>query len=96
MSREHRQLLLCWLALLVLTALEFGAAFLPVGRGWRPLLLLPPACCMAALVCVMFMDVRRGPALVRGFAIAGLFWLAVLLGLGMVDPLTRAVYPAMG
>ena len=44
----------------------------------------------------MFMDVRRGPALVRFFAIAGLFWLAILLGLGMVDPLTRAVYPAIG
>jgi cytochrome c oxidase subunit 4 len=95
MSREHRQLVLCWVALLVLAALEFGAAFMHVGRGWRPLLLLP-ACCMAALVGVMFMDARRGPTLVRGFAIAGLFWLAVLLGLGMVDPLTRAVYPAMG
>jgi cytochrome c oxidase subunit 4 len=95
MRREHRQLLLCWTALLVLGALEFGAAFLHIARGWRPLLLLP-ACCMTALVGVMFMDVRRGPALVRIFAIAGLFWLAVLLGLGMVDPLTRAVYPAMG
>jgi cytochrome c oxidase subunit 4 len=95
MSHEHRQLLLCWAALLVLGALEFGAAFLHIPRGWRPLLLLP-ACSMAALVGVMFMDVRRGPALVRIFAIAGLFWLAILLGLGMVDPLTRAVYPAMG
>jgi cytochrome c oxidase subunit 4 len=95
MSREHRQLLLCWAALLVLGALEFAGSFLPLARGWRPLLLLP-ACCMAALVAVMFMDVRRGPALVRGFALAGLFWLAVLLGLGMVDPLTRAIYWANG
>jgi cytochrome c oxidase subunit IV len=95
MSREHRQLVLCWVVLLVLAALEFAGAFVPLARGWRPLLLLP-ACCMAALVAVMFMDVRRGPALVRGFAIIGLFWLAVLLGLGMVDPLTRAVYRAMG
>ena len=95
MSPEHRQLVLCWMALLVLGALEFGGSFLHVERGWRPMLLLP-ACGMAALVGVMFMDVRRGPALVRGFAVAGLFWLAVLLGLAMVDPLTRAVYPTMG
>jgi cytochrome c oxidase subunit IV len=95
MSRDHRQLVLCWVLLLVLATLEFAGAFLPLARGWRPLLLLP-ACCMAALVAVMFMDLRRGPALVRGFAIIGLFWLAVLLGLGMVDPLTRAVYWATG
>jgi cytochrome c oxidase subunit IV len=95
MSREHRSLLLCWAALLALAALEFGGGFLHFARAWRPLLLLP-ACCMAALVGVMFMDVRRGPALVRGFVIAGLVWLAVLLGLGMVDPLTRQVYPVLG
>ena len=94
MNREHRSLLLCWAALLGLAALEFGGGFLHFARGWRPLLL--PACCMAALVGVMFMDVHRGPALVRCFAIVGLFWLAVLLGLGMVDPLTRTVYPVPG
>ena len=95
MRREHRQLLLCWAVLLVLGALEFVGGFLPFARGLRPLLLLP-ACCMAVLIGVMFMDLRRAPTLARGFAIVGLFWLAVLLGLGMVDPLTRAIYWATG
>ena len=30
----------------------------------------------------------------RGFAVAGIFWLAVLLGLAMTDPLTRTIYAA--
>jgi cytochrome c oxidase subunit 4 len=95
MSREHRRLLGCWVALLALGAIEFGCAFTPIGRAFRPLLLLP-ALCMAALVALMFMGVRSGPAIVRGFAVASLFWLTILLGLGMMDPLTRAIYPALG
>ena len=95
MRSEHRQLVLCWVVLLALAALEFAGTFVPFPRALRPLLLLP-ACCMAVLVGVMFMDLRRAPMLARGFAIMGLFWLAVLLGLGMVDPLTRALYRAIG
>ena len=39
------------------------------------------------------MEVRRGSVLVRAFAVAGIFWLLVLLVLGSVDPLTRTNYP---
>jgi cytochrome c oxidase subunit IV len=95
MTRQHRHLLLCWLALLGLAAIEFGGAWIDFNRSLRPVLLLP-AITMAALVVFMFMGVQRGPSIVRCFVIAGLFWLAVLLGLGMMDPLTRAVYPAFG
>jgi cytochrome c oxidase subunit IV len=91
MSREHRHLLICWLGLFVLAAIEFGCSFIHFDRSWRPLLLLP-ALCMVALVGLMFMGVRSGPDVVRVFAIAALFWLVVLLGLGMMDPLTRGVY----
>lgn len=31
------------------------------------------------------------PAIARCFAIAGMFWLTILLGLALTDPLTRAV-----
>jgi hypothetical protein len=48
---------------------------------------------MAATVAVGFMRVRSGPAIVRGFAVAALFWLTILLGLSASDPLTRATYP---
>jgi cytochrome c oxidase subunit 4 len=95
MSRKHRHLLICWLALLTVAAIEFGCAFSPLARLYRPLLLLP-ALCMVALVAFMFMGVRNGPAIVRIFAIAGVVWLTILLGLGMMDPLTRAIYPAFG
>jgi cytochrome c oxidase subunit 4 len=92
MSKHHRQTLFCWLALLLIAALEFGGSFIPLAPSHRPLLLLP-AIGMVVLVGVMFMRVRRGAALVRGFALAGLVWLSLLLGLGTMDPLTRAVYP---
>jgi hypothetical protein len=42
------------------------------------------------------MRVRSGPPVVRVFAFASLVWLTILLGLGSMDPLTRAVYPVEG
>jgi len=95
MSREHRHILFCWLALLGLGALQCSAAFLPLLPTWRPLLLLP-SLGMVALVAVMFMGVRKAPSIARGFAIAALFWLTILLGLAMIDPLTRTMYPVVG
>jgi cytochrome c oxidase subunit 4 len=94
MTRAHRQLLLCWAGLLLLAAAEFGCATVRFDRSYRPLLLLP-ALAMVALMALMFMRVRSGVAVVRVFAIAGLFWLTILLGLGMMDPLTRAIYPVV-
>ena len=38
------------------------------------------------------MEVKRGVVLVRAFAVAAIFWLLVLLGLGSVDALTRTDY----
>ena len=38
------------------------------------------------------MNVTRGPAIVRVFAVAALLWLLILLGLGSVDALTRIDY----
>ncbi len=72
-------------------ALEFGLSFIPFARDLRPLLMLVPAL-MATIVAFAFVQVRRGPTIVRGFAVAGLFWLLVLLGLGSMDPLTRTDY----
>lgn len=85
---ETRHLVLLWLALLALGAIEFGLSFLPWGRVARPLVILP-AIPMIALVAVGFMNVTKGPTIVRMFAIGALLWLLVLLGLGSVDALTR-------
>ena len=95
MRREIHRLLLIWLLLVVLGVLEWAASFLPLPRAWRPLLMIPAAI-MVAVVAAGFMEVRRGPALVRLFALAAAFWLLVLLGLGSVDPLTRTDYHVPG
>jgi cytochrome c oxidase subunit IV len=91
MSQRFRRLLLAWVLLMVLLAIEFGASFLPLDRSARPLVLIP-AVLMVGVVGTIFMEVERGPEIVRLFAIAGLLWLTILLGLGSLDPMTRIDY----
>jgi cytochrome c oxidase subunit 4 len=86
-----RRLLLTWLLLLALLAIELGVSFLPLGRSARPLVLIP-ALLMVGVVAVVFMQVGRGPTIVRLFVAAGLLWLLILLALGSLDPLTRVDY----
>ena len=92
MSTGHRHAMFAWLALLLLAVAEFGGSLIHIDRSLRPLLLLP-ALAMVTLVGLAFMRVQSGIAAARGFALAGLLWLLLLLGLGTMDPLTRAVYP---
>jgi cytochrome c oxidase subunit IV len=87
-----RKLLLTWLALLALLALEIGASFLPLQRSDRALILIP-ALAMVGIVAMIFMRVGRGAVTVRLFAAAGVLWLVILLALGSLDPLTRIDYP---
>lgn len=89
--REALRLVRLWGALLLLLALEFGASFLPLGRAERPFVMVPGVL-MILVVAVGFMEVTKGIVIVRAFAVIAVFWLAVLLGLGSVDALTRIVY----
>jgi caa(3)-type oxidase subunit IV len=95
MKPRHRSDLLTWMALLLVAALEFGASFLSIPTFVRPILILPSVA-MAILVALGFMRLLTAPDIAKGFAIAGVFWLTVLLGLAMTDPLTRAVYAVIG
>lgn len=88
MTPSVSRLLLSWVALMALLAIEFGASFLTLGRSSR-LLLLIPAALMVAGVGTLFMQVGRGPTIVRLFATGALLWLAILLGLGSLDAMTR-------
>jgi len=81
-----------WLALGVLFAVELAGAFTGWGHGFGGLLLVPAAV-MVLLVGFFFMRVRQAGRLARFFALAALFWLLVLLGLGSIDPMTRTVFP---
>lgn len=85
------RLLLTWGLLILLGGIEFAASYLPLSRSWRPLIMIPGVL-MVLAVAIAFMEVKKGPAIVRAFAVAGLFWLFVLLALGSLDPLTRTNY----
>jgi cytochrome c oxidase subunit 3 len=83
------RLALAWVALMLLLGIEvIGTAS---GAGWLAWFAAPV---MIALVACVFMHVTRASALSRIFAITGLFWVAVLLGLGSADYLSRRVTPA--
>jgi cytochrome c oxidase subunit IV len=88
---KSSQLWISWALLLLLLAIELAASFLPLPRALRPLLLVP-AVLMVATIATLFMQIHRGPALVRLFAGAGVLWLIILLTLGALDPLTRTQY----
>ncbi len=81
-------------ALMGLLALTFGAHFLPVGPRLHLALALGIAAAKAALIAGVFMHLRRGSALVRLFAGAGLVWMLLLFALTLADYLTRGLLPA--
>jgi cytochrome c oxidase subunit IV len=92
MNARQRHILLWWLALLGLLAIELGASYLPIDRAMRPMLLFIAAG-MVTVVALVFMRLATSPNLAKIFAAAGLFWLVILLGLGSVDPMTRMIVP---
>ena len=83
------RLLAIWAGLLLLLALEFVAARLPFLRAAVPAF----GIAMAAIVALTFMRLAKARGLVPVFALASLFWLAVMLGLGSLDPFTRHDVP---
>jgi hypothetical protein len=89
MGRRLLRLVLTWILLLILLGIQFGVSLLPLGPSLGPVVLIP-AVLMVGLAGLIFMEVRRGPEIVRLFAIASL--LTILLGLGSLDPLTRVMY----
>jgi cytochrome c oxidase subunit IV len=88
MKRNMMRLLLMWGLLILLGGTELAASYLPLERSWRPLVMIPGVL-MVLVVAIGFMEVKKGPVLVRAFAVAAIFWLFVLLALGSADPLTR-------
>ena len=74
------------LGLLVLTVL---ASLLNLGTTWGVLIALTIALAKAILVILYFMHVRESSRTTWLFAAAGFIWLAVLIGLMLVDYLSR-------
>ncbi|OJU25833.1 MAG: hypothetical protein BGN91_09790 [Nitrobacter sp. 62-13] len=81
-------LLGAWLALLALLALTVTLSFVPLGN-LNSGIALTIAATKAAIVAAVFMELRHRGTRTYIFAGAGLFWLGILLWLGMMDFLTR-------
>lgn len=73
------------LLLLVVTgivwSLHLGTAGVAIGLGI--------AVTKAMLIAIFFMELRESSALTRLFAVAGLYWLAILIVLTLTDVLSR-------
>ncbi len=76
-------------ALLVLTLVTAGVAFIDLGGELNSVVALTIAIVKALLVILFFMHVRYSSRLTWVFAGAGFFWLLILLTLTMADPLSR-------
>jgi cytochrome c oxidase subunit 4 len=75
-------------ALMALTALTVGAAYLDLGR-LNVVVALAIAVTKAVLVILFFMHVRYATQLTRLIVASGFFWLAVLVLLSMSDVVSR-------
>src|SRR5207253_5395197 len=83
-----RLYLLVFAALMVLLIVTLGAAMMNLG-DWNLVIAITIAVAKALLVVLFFMHLRWSTYLVRVFAGAALFWLAILFVLTLQDFLTR-------
>ncbi|QOZ32875.1 cytochrome C oxidase subunit IV family protein [Bradyrhizobium sp. CCBAU 53421] len=89
---QHRPslpLVVAWLGLMGLLALTVATAYVPLGAV-NAIIAIGIGIIKATLVAAIFMELRSRDALTLVFAGAGLFWLGILLWLGLMDFLTRA------
>ena len=77
-----------WAALVLLTLLTTGIAYLDLGV-FNPIVALTIAVCKATLVVLFFMHVYYRTRLTWVFIVAGVLWLALLIGFSLTDLLTR-------
>jgi cytochrome c oxidase subunit 4 len=84
---------LVFLSLLGLTALTTGVAFIDLGP-FNTVAALAIAFSKMLLVLVFFMGLKYTSGLMRIVAVAGFFWLALLIGLTLTDYHSRAWTPA--
>jgi cytochrome c oxidase subunit 4 len=78
-----------WLALLALTGLTTGVAFIDLGP-LNTIVALVIATCKALLVVLIFMHVKyASDRLIKVVVISAIFFLILLLGLSLADYSTR-------
>jgi len=77
-----------FLALIGLTALTTGVAYIDLGR-WNTVAALAIAVIKMLLVVLFFMHVKYSTGLTRIAILAGFFWLLIMITLTLSDELTR-------
>ena len=78
-----------FVALLVLTALTTGVAFIDLGGIGNVAVALTIAVIKAVLVALYFMHLHYSSRLTMVFAAAGIFWLGIMIVLTLSDYLSR-------
>jgi cytochrome c oxidase subunit IV len=86
--RPYLPYVITWFVLVLLVGAQLLVSRVLNQGNFAPLI----GVAMAGLVAFVFMDLRRSNNLARIFAIGGVFWLIILLGLGIMDPLTRVQF----
>jgi cytochrome c oxidase subunit IV len=85
--------LLVFFALLVLTGLTTGVAFIDLGAEVNTIVALTIAVVKALLVILFFMHVKYSGGLTKMVIVAGFFFLALLIAFTLADELTRIWSP---
>ncbi len=78
-----------WGGLMLLFAVTLGSSYVPLG-GFNSALNFIIAFAKAGLIAVFYMRLRSSDVIVRLAAAAGVVWVAILMGLSLVDVLTRS------
>ena len=76
-------------ALLVLTGVTVGVAFIDFGKPWSDIVALAIALTKASLVVTFFMHVKGSSPLIKLSALGGFFWLFIFFAIILTDYMTR-------
>ena len=84
--------ILIFAALIALTALTTGVAYVDLGK-WNTVAALAIALAKASLVALFFMHLRWSSGLMRMVLLAAFLWFAILITLTLTDVFTRQWTP---
>lgn len=93
---SRKTYVLVWIVLMCLTALTAAVSFVNLGE-WSGVVAIAIACTKALLVALFFMHLRyEHQKMAWVVALAGFFWLSILLFLSTTDYVTRNFLPVPG
>ncbi len=92
---SRRTYVLSYLALLLLTALTTGMAYVDLG-AMNTVMAIAIAGAKAAIIALFFMHLLHSEHLVRVIAIGALIWLGIMFSLTIGDYVTRGWVPVPG